>query len=138
MTRSHSKKVILLAPEVFPSQLVNGYANVRHVSAINHLFPAIFELNPDLLIIDHDFIGQKDAEKILRRISSNKFYNHIRVQCFMARRNTKTEDLLKVLGVDHFVFREELLKDQKAHGVLNTVNAIIDNSMAKLATSVSN
>lgn len=138
MTRSHSKKVVLLASEMFPCQLLNGYANIRQVHRLNHLFPAIFEINPDLLIIEHDFVGSKDVEKILRRVRANKFYKHIRIQCFMNERSEKAESLFKALGADQFVYREDLLKTQKQHGVMDTVHSVIDHSMIKLAASVSN
>src|ERR1700733_4255304 len=115
MIRSRSKKVILVVPEVFPEQLIRGYSNVKQISTIGGLFPSIYEFNPDLIILDHDFVGSKDIEKTLRRIRSNKFYNNIRIHCFKADRNEKTDSFLKVLGVDHFTYREDLLKNQKQH-----------------------
>lgn len=138
MIRTQSKKVILVAPELFPDQLIHGYQNVRHVRVAGNLFPAIFEFNPEILIFDHDFVGAKDMEKILRRIRANKFYHKIRIHCFKNERSEKVDGLLKVLGVDHFIYREELLKDKKPNSVLNTVNSIIDNSIVGLTASVSN
>ncbi len=132
------KKVILVAAEIFPESLVHGYSNVKRIDIIGSLFPLIFEFNPELLIFDHDFVGSKDMEKILRRIRANKFYNKIRIHCFKADRSEKTDSLFKVLGVDQFIYREELLKDHKHHGVLHSVNSMIDHSIIKLAASVSN
>jgi hypothetical protein len=131
------KKVILVAPEVFPVQLTAGYADVKHVRAIGNIFPSIFELNPDLVIFDYDFLG-KDTEKILRRIQANKFYDKIKVFCYKNAANTKTDDLLKTLGVDHFIYKEDLETARKSKTVLNTVNSILDNSIIKLVASVSN
>ncbi len=138
MIRTRSKKVILVASEIFPEQLIRGYSNVRHVGVLGGLFPAIFEFNPDLIILDHDFVGSKEMEKTLRRISANKFYNKIRIHCFKAQRSEKTDSLLKVLGVDLFTYREDLLKEQKPHGVLSSVHSIIDHSIIALTASVSN
>src|ERR1700741_4038465 len=131
MIRNRLKKVILIAPEIFPEQLIRGYSNVKRVGIVPNLFPSIFEFNPDLLIFDHDFVGAHDMEKILRRIRANKFYNRIRIQCFKNDRNEKIDSLLKVLGVGEMIYREDLLKDQKPHGVLNSVNMMIDNSIIK-------
>jgi hypothetical protein len=138
MLRSRLKKIILVAPEIFPEQLVRGYSNVKQVGAISGLFPAIFEFNPDVIIFDHDFIGSKDMEKTLRRIRVNKFYDKIRLHCFKADHSEKTDSFLKVLGVDHFIYRDDLLKEQKPHGVIDAVNSMIDHSIVKLAASVSN
>lgn len=138
MLHNRLKKIILVAPEIFPEQLIRGYSNVKHVGLISNLFPAIFEFNPDVIIFDHDFVGAKDMEKTLRRIRANKFYNKIRINCFKADHSEKTDSFLKVLGVDHFIYREDLLKEQKPHGVLHSVNSMIDHSIIKLAASVSN
>ena len=138
MIRARSKKVILVAPEIFPEQLIRGYSNVKQIGALSNLFPAIFEFNPDLIIFDHDFVGSKDMEKTLRRIRANKFYNSIRIHCFKTEHSEKTDSLLKVLGVDHFTYREDLFKNQKPNSVLNSVNSIIDHSIIALSASVSN
>jgi hypothetical protein len=131
------KKVILVAPEIFPEQLTTGFMKVKHVSAVINIFPAIFEITPDLIIFDHEFMG-KDMEKTLRRIQSNKFYNKIKISCYKNSANTKADDLLKVLGVDHFIYREDLAKQQKSKSVFNAVQSIIDTSIINLVTSVSN
>ena len=127
-----------MSTEIFPEQLIYGYSNVKRIDVISSLFPSIFEFNPDLLIFNHDFVGAHDIEKILRRIRSNQFYKKIQIHCFKAERSTKTDDLLKVLGVDQFIYREDLLKNKKAHGVLSSVHSIIDHSIIALTASVSN
>jgi len=138
MLRSRLKKIILVAPEIFPEQLLRGYSNVKQVGTISSLFPAIFEFNPDIIIFDHDFVGSKDMEKTLRRIRVNKFYDKIRLHCFKADHSEKTDSLLKVLGVDHFIYREDLVKHQKPHNVLDSVSSILDNTIIALSASVSN
>jgi hypothetical protein len=138
MIRSRLKKIILVAPEIFPEQLIRGYSNVKQVGIIGSLFPSIYEFNPELIILDYDFVGAKDMEKTLRRIRSNKFYDKIRIHCFKSERSEKTDSLLKVLGVDQFTYREELVKTAKPHNVLDSVSSIIDNSIIALTASVSN
>ncbi len=118
--------------------MIRGYSNVKQVGIIGSLFPSIYEFNPELIILDYDFVGAKDMEKTLRRIRSNKFYDKIRIHCFKSDRSEKTDSLLKVLGVDQFTYREELVKTQKPHNVLNSVSSIIDNSIIALTASVSN
>jgi len=137
MIRTHFRKVILVAPEIFEEQLIAGYANVKHVSSAVHIFPSIFECYPELIIFDYDFLG-KDLEKILRRIQTNKFYNKIKIYCYKNDLNEKTDGFLKVLGVDQFIYKADLAKAKKSKTVLNTVNAIIDTSIIKLVASVSN
>ena len=135
MIRSRLKKVILVAPEVFPEQLMRGYSSVKQLSALNGLFPSIYEFNPDLIILDHDFVGSTETEKTIRRIRSNRFYDKIRIHCFKADRSEKVDGLLKVLGVDLMLYREDFVKNQKQQGILRSVNSMIDNSIIGLATS---
>ena len=137
MIRTRSRRVMVVAPVNFPKQLIVGYSDVIQVSSISRVFPSIHEQAPDLLILDYDFLG-KDLERILRRITVNKFYNKIAIHCFKTSRSEKVDSLLKVLGVDQFIYGDNLVKDKKAGGVLDAVNSIIDTSIANLATSVSN
>jgi hypothetical protein len=128
---------LLVAPEVFPEQLIVGHHNVRHVGCTNNIFPAIFELYPDIVIFDYDYIG-RDLEKILRRIQTNKFYNKIKIHCYKSVPNTKVDGFLKVLGVDQFIYREDLVKVQKSKPVSNTISSIVPASIINLVASVSN
>lgn len=137
MIGTRLKKVILVAPDIFPEQLIANYNSVRHVNSISHIFPAIFELTPDLVVFDFDFMG-KDMEKTLRRIKANKFYDKIKIFCYKSDPHTKVDGLLKVLGVDHFIYKEDLVKAPKGKSVLNTMNTIIDASIIKMVASVSN
>ncbi|HVW96844.1 MAG TPA: hypothetical protein VHA56_12815 [Mucilaginibacter sp.] len=130
MIRTRSKKVLLVAPEIFPNQLLADYTNVKHISATNSIFPSIYQLTPDVIVFDYDFMG-KDLEKTLRRIQVNKFYNKIKICCFKNSRNEKVDSFLKVLGVDHLVYREELVENSKNKSLLNAFNSVVDASIVK-------
>src|SRR4051794_38607892 len=102
MIRTRLKRVLLVAPEIFPNQLLTDYTNVKHISAASSVFPSIYELSPDVIVFDYDFMG-KELERTLRRIQVNKFYNKIKICCFKNSPNEKTDSFLKVLGVDHLI-----------------------------------
>jgi hypothetical protein len=137
MIRTRFKKVLLVAPEVFPNRLLTDYENVKHISALSAIFPAIFELNPHVIVFDYDYMG-KDMEKILRRISINKFYDKIKICCYKSEPNEKIDDFLKVLGVDQMVYLEDLARLKKNKPAVNSLNTIFDASIMKLMASVSN
>jgi len=80
--------------------------NVVYINCISRIFPAIHEHKPVGIILDYDFL-QKDTEKILRRLMSNPFYNGIKISCYKSKPHTKVDSLLKVLGVQQFIFAEE-------------------------------
>lgn len=80
--------------------------NVVHINCVNRIFPAIHECKPDGIILDYDFLGS-DMEKILRRIMSNPFYRGIKIYCYKNRPHTKVDDLLKVLGVQQFIYAQQ-------------------------------
>ena len=130
MIRTRFKKVLLVAPEIFPNKLLTDYTNVRHVSNATGVFPAIFETTPDVIVFDYEFMG-KGLENTLRRIQTNKFYNKIKICCFKNSPSEKVDSFLKVLGVDHFVYRQDLLQDTKNKSVLNALNSIVDASIVK-------
>src|ERR1700744_778822 len=119
MIRSRYRKVLLVAPEIYPEQLISNYSSVKHVNTISSIFPSIYESKPDLVIFDFDFMD-RDLEKTLRRIQSNKFYNSIKICCFKNKRNEKIDSFLRVLGVDQFIYREELGITSNNANVLNT------------------
>jgi hypothetical protein len=77
MIRTRFRKVLLVAPDIFPDELLTGYKNVKHIAAISGIFPSIFEMNPNVIIFDYDFIGN-DIEKVLRRIKINRFYDKVK------------------------------------------------------------
>ena len=135
MIRTRFKKVLLVAPGVFPEQLLTDYKNVKHIAAINRIFPSIFELNPNVIIFDYDYVGQ-DIEKILRRIKINRFYDKLKICCYKSVPNQKIDSLLKALGVDHVFYQDEMTAP-KNKTVLNSFSAMFDASIMKWVASVS-
>lgn len=137
MIRTRFKKVLLVAPAVLPNQLLADFKNVKHVSTINAIFPSIYELNPNVIVFDYDFMGT-EMEKIVRRIKINKFYNKLKICCYKSVPNDKTDSLLKALGVDNFIYHADLEISQKSQTIVNSFNTIVDSSLMKLVASISN
>lgn len=88
MIRTRFKKVLLVAPDLFPDQLLADCKSVKHISTVSSIFPSLYEFNPDLVIFDHEYLG-KDMEKILRRIMANKFYDRLKICCYKNSPNEK-------------------------------------------------
>jgi hypothetical protein len=118
MIRTRFKKVLLVAPAVLPEHLLSDYKNVKHIHAVSQIFPSLFELNPDLIMFDYDFVGN-DIEKILRRIKINKFYSKLKICCYKTSPDEKTDSLLKALGVDQLYYRADFAKPQKNKTLMN-------------------
>ena len=127
MVLTRFKKVLLVAPDVFPDQLIADCKVIKHISAISDLFPSLYGFNPDIIIFDYDYVA-RDIEKVLRRISINKFYDKLKVCCYKSSPNTKTDDLLRTLGVDHLIYSEDISKPQKSKTVLYNLGTILDTS----------
>lgn len=136
MVRTRFKKVLLVAPDVFPDQLIADCKVIKHIAAIGNIFPSLYEFNPDVIIFDYDYLA-KDIEKVLRRISINKFYDKLKVCCYKSAPNTKTDDLLKTLGVDHLIYTEDILKPQKNKAARTNLGTIFDSSILKWVASTS-
>jgi hypothetical protein len=135
MIRTRFKKVLLVAPEIFPNQLLTDYTNVKHISAASGIFPAIYEMSPDVIVFDYEFMG-KDMEKTLRRLKVNKFYNKVKICCFKNAANENADSFLKVLGVDHLIYREDLVQTTKSKSLLNTFSSVVDASIVKWVINV--
>jgi len=135
MIRTRFKKVLLVAPEIFPNQLLTDYTNVKHISAASSIFPAIYEMSPDVIVFDYEFMG-KDMEKTLRRLKVNKFYNKVKICCFKNSANENADSFLKVLGVDHLIYREDLVQTTKSKSLLNAFNSVVDASIVKWVINV--
>jgi hypothetical protein len=136
MIRKHFKKVLLVAPDVFPDQLLKGFKKVKHISTVSSIFPSLQELNPEIIIFDCDHIG-KDIEKIIRRIKINTFYNKLKICCYKCTHDEKTDSLLKALGVDYVIYQEDLVKPEKNKTLLTNFGAIFDTSIFKWVANVS-
>ena len=123
MIRTRFKKVLLVAPDIFPDQLLTDFKNVKHIQAVSCIFPSLFELKPNLIIFDYDYIGS-DIEKILRRIKINKFYSKLKICCYKSDQDETTDSLLKVLGVDQLLYLTDFIRTQKNKTLLNNFSAI--------------
>ena len=127
----------MVAPNEVPDQLLTDYRNVKHISVVNAIFPAIFDLRPNVIVFDADYLG-KDFEKILRRIKINRFYDKIKICCYKNSPNHKDDSLLKVLGVEQMVYLEDLAKLKKSKPAVSGVATMLDSSIVKMMASVSN
>ena len=105
MNRTRFKKALLVAPKDFPNQLLSEYECVKHITNADGIFPSLYELNPNMVLFDYDYIG-KDLEKIIRRIKFNKFYSKLKVCCYKSVPNEKTDSLLKAIGLDQLIYKE--------------------------------
>lgn len=137
MTRTRFKKVLFVTPEISTPQLNVDYKNIRYVHAISQIFPSIYELNPNLIVLDHTLLS-KDMEKVVRRIRTNNFYNKIKICCYKHKVEPKADSLLKAIGVDYFIYQEELQALQKSKNLLNVFTEILDRSVLGMLTNVSN
>jgi hypothetical protein len=135
MVRTRFKKVLLVAPDTIPNQLLTDYTHVKHISATANIFPSIYEMNPDIIVFDYELMG-KELEKTLRRIMVNKFYSKIKICCFKNSANEKADSFLKAIGVDHFIYREDLTQKSKSKFVSNAFNSIVDVSIIKWVFNV--
>ena len=79
---------------------------VYQVSSVHKIFPALWLHKPDTLIIDYEFL-QKEAENVIRRIRTNSFYNNIKICCLKKTSNYKTDEFLKVIGVDYLIYKSD-------------------------------
>ena len=125
MTRTRFKKVLLLAPEVSSQQLTAEYSSVKHIDSVHQVFPSIYQLNPDLIVLDYNHFNN-DVEKIIRRIRGNKFYSKIKICCYKTKPHTKQDGLLTAIGVDFFIYQEELVFDIKTKSIPNIFSSMFD------------
>jgi hypothetical protein len=137
MIRTRFKKVLLVAPEISSHQLTADYKNVRHIYAINNIFPSIYESAPNLIVFDHNFIS-KDLEKIIRRIRTNSFYSKIKICCYKSKVEPKADSLLKAIGVDFFVYEEELRVIQKSKSIFSIFTEMIERPALGTLSNVHN
>lgn len=135
MIRTRSKKVLLIAHEAFPARLLAGYDNVKHISAAAAIFPAIHALKPDVIFLDHAHMSA-DLERVLRRLRANVFYKNVKVYLYKDQEHTKTDSLLKVLGVDHIIYHSDLQKTSNSSAAINAIYNVIDASLVKWVAGV--
>ena len=135
MIRTRSKKVLLVAPQAFPDQLLATYNNVRHISVATAIFPSIHELKPDVILFDHAHMGD-NLERVLRRLQTNVFYKHIKICCYKRNESVSADAILKVLGVHHMIYHADLQKETKGSAALNAINNLVNASLVKLIAGV--
>jgi hypothetical protein len=136
MIRVRSKNVLLVAPDTFSLELSPDSKLFRHISVVSSIFPTIHELQPNLIIFDYDHLI-KDIEKILRRINTNPAYNKIKICCYKNTSHTKTDSLLKTLGVDHILYEDELKRAAENKTTANIFSNIFDAPITSLLARVS-
>jgi len=137
MTRNRFKKVLLVAPEITHEQLITDFQQVKHICAIDRIFPAIFEESPNLIVFDYNYVGE-DMENIVRRIRANNFYNKIKICCFKNKAHIKTDDFLKAIGVDFFIYQDEFKTAPVSSRVPALFNELLDRSIFRLLPNASN
>ncbi|MDN5286801.1 MAG: hypothetical protein JWR38_3075 [Mucilaginibacter sp.] len=134
MIRLRSKNILLVAPDTFSVEFLSDNKPFRHISAVGSIFPTIHETKPNLVIFDYAYLS-KDIERILRRLQTNQAYSKIKICCYKELPHTKTDDLLKTLGVDHILYQDDLKKsvqNKNTTGAFSTIfEAPIINLLAK-------
>ena len=135
MIRTRSKRVLLVAPQAFPDQLLAEYDNVKHIFAITAIFPAIHELKPDVILFDHAHMTG-NLERTLRRLQTNPFYKHIKICCYKRNESITADATLKVLGVNHMIYHADLQKTSKSNAALNAINNLVNASLLKMIAGV--
>ncbi|MCJ8210454.1 hypothetical protein MUY27_12120 [Mucilaginibacter sp. RS28] len=131
MPRIKAKNILLVAPGVPDMQVLDASEKVRHVTRTSEVFPAIFELLPDLIILDHDFLGA-DLERIVRRIRSNNFYNKIKICCHKQKEGVKEDGLLAAIGVNYFLY-EQAEKKKSAFALPKSVSTLFNSAVLNVA-----
>ncbi len=134
MIHFRSERVLLVAPNIFSVQILASNKQIRHVSSIDRVFPSIYETVPNLIVFDYEYLN-KDLEKILRRIRTNPYYNKIKICCFKSSPNRKIDEFLKVLGVNHVIYKDDLHNPTKE--TMSHVKSILDSTVTDLLVNAS-
>jgi hypothetical protein len=135
MIRTRFKKVLLISQEHSQHQLQADHGHVRHIHALDRIFPSIFELNPNLIVFDYNYIS-KDMERIVRRIRTNSFYSKIKICCYKNKIEPKADGFLKAIGVDYFVYEEELQAIQNNKSIAHMFTDILDKPVLAMLNGV--
>ena len=130
MIRIKSEKVLLVAPNVFSVELLSTNKQIRHITAAGNIFPSIYQMNPNLIVFDYDYLSG-DMENIIRRIRTNPYYHKIKICCYKTKAERKTDSLLTVLGVNYIIYRDDIKKPFIKH-TLRQINNILDASLMNL------
>ncbi len=133
MTFNKSEKVLLVAPNIFSVQTLEGGTQIRHVTSADRVFPAIFEMVPNIIIFDYDHLSE-DIEKILRRIRTNSYYNKMKICCFKSGPDRKLDSFLKMLGVNHVIYKDDLNNHDST--AINQVKSIFNSDVTDLLVNI--
>ena len=129
MIRNNSERILLVAPKILSVQLLSGNKQIKHITSVDRVFPAIYEMAPNIIVFDYDYLSE-DMEKMLRRIRTNAYYNKIKICCFKSSPNRKIDSFLKVLGVNHVIYKDELQNQTKTS--INHVKSIFNSTITDL------
>jgi hypothetical protein len=132
MTRNKFERVLLVAPNIFSVQILTVNKQIKHITRADRVFPSIYEMSPNIIVFDYDYLSD-DMEKILRRIRTNPYYNKIKICCFKSGPNRKIDSFLKVLGVDHVIYKADL--HNKTKPAISYVKSIFDAAITELLVS---
>jgi len=134
MLHFRTERVLLVAPNIFSVQILANNKQIRHISCVEKVFPAIYEMAPHIIVFDYDYLNQ-DMERILRRIRTNPYYNKIKICCFKSGPSRKIDSFLKILGVNHVIYKEELHNPTKE--TMQHVKSILDSTVTELLVNAS-
>lgn len=134
MIHFRTERVLLVAPNIFSVQILANNKQIRHITSVDRVFPAIYEMAPHMIIFDYDYLNQ-DMERILRRIRTNPYYNKIKICCFKSDQSRKVDSLLKVLGVNHVIYKSDLHNPTKE--TMSHVKSILDSAVTDLLVNAS-
>jgi hypothetical protein len=128
------ERILLVAPNIFSIELLDSNKQIKHITSVDRVFPAIFEVVPNIIVFDYDYLN-KDMEKILRRIRTNSYYNKIKICCFKSSPDRRIDSFLQVLGVNHVIYKDELQNPTKT--VINHIKSILDSAVTDLLVTAS-
>lgn|ERR1700742_2041450 len=134
MIHFRTERVLLVAPNIFSLKLLASNKQIKHITSVDRVFPAIYEIAPHVIIFDYDYLNA-DMEKLLRRIRTNAYYNKIKICCFKSTANRRIDEFLKVLGVNHVIYKDELHNHSKA--AISHVKSILDSAVTDLLVNAS-
>lgn len=132
MLRNKNSKLLLVAPTTSPI-VFQADSLVLNIANSGRIFPAIHEFKPDSIMLDYDFLGA-DTEKVLRRLTGNRFYSKIKIYCYKPTSHTKVDALLKVLGVQYFIYDEDIKLQQQKNAKLKALSKILEARIPRTLT----
>lgn len=133
MIRIKSGKLLVVAPAT-SSVPIPPNKEVIHLTNPERIFPVIHAQQPNAIMLDYEYLGI-GTEKVLRRLTGNPFYHKIKIHCYKQASHTKVDDLLKTLGVQHFIYGEDI-KNQEAQQKKSTMKALSELLEARMVITL--